>query len=178
MNICPGVGSLDHACMLICLSYVRFCVTLWTTVVHQAPLSMCFSRQKYWSGLPGLLPGGLSYSRIESASLMSPVLTSRFFIMNTAWKALAEPYGNSIFSLVRNLHAVLRRSCGNLHSHPQCRRVLFSPHPLQHLLFVDFLMVTILNSVRWYLSVVWFVFLSNVEQLLMCLLAIWITFLE
>ena len=116
--ICPGVGSLDHACMLICLSYVRFCVTLWTTVVHQAPLSMCFSRQKYWSGLPGLLPGGLSYSRIESASLMSPVLTSRFFIMNTAWKALAEPYGNSIFSLVRNLHAVLCRSCSNLHSHP------------------------------------------------------------
>ena len=61
-------------------SSVRLCV-IPMTVTHQAPLSMGFSRQQYWSGLPCPPPGDLPDPGVEPASLISPALASGIFTL-------------------------------------------------------------------------------------------------
>ena len=75
--------------VLLCFSHVWFFAMLWT-VALQAPLSMGFTRQEYWSGLPCLSPGDLPNPGIETASLMSLALEGRFFTTSATWEA--QPY--------------------------------------------------------------------------------------
>ena len=74
-------GGMELSEIFLCAkSFIQLCLTLCNPVVaRQAPLSMGFSRQKYWSGLPFPPPGDPPDPGIKPLSLMSPVLAGRFF---------------------------------------------------------------------------------------------------
>ena len=77
LSTCVQFLKTVHACWVASIMSNSF-VTLWT-VARQAPLSMGFSRQEYWSGLPFPTPGDLLDPGIKPASLVSPALTDRYF---------------------------------------------------------------------------------------------------
>ena len=81
-----GLSHVWHSTCACTLGHVRLFVTP-RTLAHQALLSMGFSRQEYWSGLPCPPPGHLPDPVIEAASFTSPALSGRFFITSATWEA-------------------------------------------------------------------------------------------
>ena len=77
-----------------------------------------------------------------------------FFFGYISRSGIVESYG-FIFIFLRNFHTVVHSGCINLHSHQQYTKILFSPYPHQHLLFVDFLMIDILTVTVWRVTFDW-----------------------
>jgi len=84
-----GIGKAGLHNVMYCecvLSHVQFFATPWS-VARQAPLSMEFPRQGYWSGMSCPPPGDLPDPGIEPASVASPALASGFFTTGATWEA-------------------------------------------------------------------------------------------
>ena len=89
-----GTAALENS-VCVCGTSLQPCLTrgtLWT-VARQAPLSMGFSRQAYWGGLPHPPPGDLPNPAIEPTSLTSLALAGGCFTTSATWEARRMVWG-------------------------------------------------------------------------------------
>ena len=100
---------------------VQVFATLWT-VAHQPPLSMGFSRQEYWRGLPFLPPGDLPDPGMEPASLPSPALAGGFFTTSAVWEAQRGPWSSRF--LVRQWQSQLENNRTTRWNELQCLTIM------------------------------------------------------
>ena len=106
--MCICVRTLSH-------SVVSDSATSWT-VAHQVPLSMGFSRQEYWSGLPFLSPGNLPNPGITPASPASPAPVGRFLTTEPPEKPRSYP--------AKGIHSLKGKYCSAF-----LNKIIFLTHP-------------------------------------------------
>ena len=113
--------------------------------------------RRKWQPTPGFLPGesqdggawwATIYGVAQSRTRLKRLSSSNMLKSGIAGSSGDPIYGDSIFIFLRNRHTIFHSGCTNLHFHQQCRKVPFALYPLQHLLFVDILVMTVLIGVR------------------------------
>ena len=113
--------AIEQTCHLIFLGpqfallQMNVCSVVSDSFQPQAPLSMGFPRQEYWSGLPVSSPRGLPDSGIEPTSLDIPALAGRFITTSTAWEGRLKNPPPDLFNLNKPLDCASKMSQGHAH---------------------------------------------------------------
>ena len=163
-SCCSPLWFYQFLLLLSRFSHVRLCVTPYM-VAHQDPPFLGFSRREHWNGLPFPSPMHESVKWKRSRSVVSDSLRPHGLQPTRLLCSWDFPGKNTGVGC----HYI------NLYFHKQCKRVHFSPHSFQYLIFIEFLMMASMTYVWWYLIVVFIwmpLIISGVEYLFMSFLSI------